>query len=92
MVQSDTSDNPLNYLLSDSEDEEIRLAVIRFTDSGNKCQSAKVIVRGVLLYGIVDSGANITIMGVLHLNKWLLLLSYENETSSHLTRHQRIVI
>lgn len=93
MIQSDTKDNPLEYLLSDSEDEEFCVGVICVTDSGSKCQSAKVIVRGVSLYGIVDgSRADITIMGALHLNKWLLLLNYKNETSSHLTRHQRIII
>ena len=63
MVQSDTSDNPLKYLLSDSEDEEFRVRVIHVTNSVSKCQSTKVIVGGVPLYGIVDSGADITIMG-----------------------------
>ena len=63
MIQSDTRDDPLQYLFSDSEDEEPRVAVIRVKDSGSKCQSAKIIVGGVPLYGIVDSGADITIMG-----------------------------
>ena len=48
MVQSDTRDDPLQYLFSDSEDEESRVAVIRVKDSGSKCQSAKVIVEEYL--------------------------------------------
>ena len=63
MVQSDTSDNPFKYLLSDSQDEEFRVGVTHVTDSFSKCQSAKVIVGGVPLYGIVVSGTDITIMG-----------------------------
>ena len=63
IIQSDTRDDLLQYLFSYSEHEEPRVAVIRVEDSGSKCQSAKVIVGGVPLYGIVDSGADITIMG-----------------------------
>ena len=63
MVQSDAKDDPLNYLLSDSDDEEPRVGVIRIPDGGSKCQYAKVVIGGVPLYGIVDSGADITIMG-----------------------------
>ena len=61
MVQSDTKDDLLKYLLSDSEDKESCVGVVCVTDSGSKCQSAKVIVGGVPLYSIVDSGADITI-------------------------------
>ena len=63
MVQSDAKDDPLKYLLSDSEDEESHIAVVCVMDGGSQCQRAKVIVGGVPLYGIVDSGADITIMG-----------------------------
>ena len=55
--------NPLKYLLSDSDDEKPHVGVIRIPDGGSKCQYAKVVVGGVPLYGIVDSGADITIMG-----------------------------
>ena len=72
MVQSDMNDNLLKYLLSDSEVEKFHVGVICVTNSGSKCRSAKVTVGGVPLYGILDSGTDITIMGGLHLNKWLL--------------------
>ena len=35
-------------------DEESHVGVIHVTDSGSKCQSAKIIVAGVPLYAIVD--------------------------------------
>ena len=63
MVQSNTKDDPFKYLLPDSDDKEPRVGVIRVTNGGSKCQYAKVVVGGVPLYGIVNSGADITIMG-----------------------------
>ena len=75
MKQSDTKDDLLNYLLSDSEDDESHVGVVHVTDGGSKCQSAKVLIGGVPLYGIVDGGADITVMGSTALNKWLLLLT-----------------
>ena len=63
MVQGDEKDDPLKYLLSDSDDKEHCVGVIRIPDNGSKHQYAKVVVDGVPLYGIVDSGADITIMG-----------------------------
>ena len=62
MIQSDTRDDPLEYLFSNSEEEESRVGVIRVTDNGSKFQSAMVVVGGVPLYGIVDSGVDIMIM------------------------------
>ena len=62
MVQSDAKDDPLKYLLSDSDDEEPRVGVICIPNSGSKCQYAKVVVGGVTLYGIVDNGADFTII------------------------------
>ena len=56
MAQSDATDDPLKYLLSDSDDEELHLGVIYIHDGGSKCQYAKVVVGEVHLYGIVDSG------------------------------------
>ena len=63
MVQSDAKDDPLKYLISDLDDEEPCVGVILIPDAGSKYQYAKVVVGGVPLYGIVDSGADITIMG-----------------------------
>ena len=53
MIQSNTKDDPLKYLLPDSDDKEPLVGVIRVTDGGSKCQYAKVVVGGVSLYSIV---------------------------------------
>ena len=53
--------DPLDLLLSDSEDETIRL--IRLTDKGSVPQGAKVLLQRVPAVGIIDSGADITIVG-----------------------------
>ena len=45
----------------DSEGEEVR--VVRLTDQGSKPQCVKLQVQRVPAYGIIDSGADITIMG-----------------------------
>ena len=62
MAQSDAKDIPLKYLLSNLDDEEPHKGVVCIQDGGSNCQYAKVVVGGVHLYGIVDSGADITIM------------------------------
>ena len=61
-AQSETRDDPLQYLLSGSDDEDPTVGVIHVTDEGSKCQCVKVVVGGASLLGIVDSGADITIM------------------------------
>ena len=53
--------NPLNMLLSDPEDDTVRQ--IRITDQGSEAQSAKVEIHGVPAHGIIDTAADITIMG-----------------------------
>ena len=58
-----TPDTPLTSLLeSDSSDEETvrRLPV---DDQGSQARCARVSIQGVPIYGIVDSGADITIIG-----------------------------
>ena len=63
MVQSGSKEDPVSYLLSDSDDdEEPRVGLVKITDGGSKCQRTKVTVGGVPLLGIVDSGADVTIM------------------------------
>ena len=55
--------NPLTYLfLSDSEDDH-HVRLIQINDHGSRPQCAKVSVQGVPMYGIVDSGAGIMILG-----------------------------
>ena len=72
MVQSSPSqqrtvpqDDPLQYLLSDSDDSSDSPDVrqVRVFDTGSRPQSVRVLVGGVPIDGIVDSGADITIVG-----------------------------
>ena len=48
---------------SESEEEIDTVKIVHVVDEGSRSQKAKVIVGGVPLWGIVDSGADITIMG-----------------------------
>ena len=54
--------SPLSLLFSDSEEED-GVKQIRVTDSGSCSQLAKVDVHGVPADGIIDTAADITIMG-----------------------------
>jgi len=54
--------NPLEWLLSDSEGEG-EVSLVRVEDKGSKSQLALVEIAGVPANGIVDTGADITIMG-----------------------------
>jgi len=57
-----TSENALDYLFpSDSEEGDVCL--IRVHDKGSKQRRAIVEVQGVETCGVVDTGADITIMG-----------------------------
>ena len=59
-----TTTDPLNYLLSDTEDEDNVLRA-NLRDQGSNPKGVKVNIQGVLAIGLVDSGADITIMGAL---------------------------
>lgn len=89
MVRSDVDDDPLKYLLSDTDNEESCVGVLRVMDGCSKCQGYKVVVGGVPLDGIVDSGTDITIMGSTAFKQvaavWPLLLNYESETPRTMT-------
>ena len=61
-VPPSVEDDPLRYLLSDSE-EEAGVNQVRVTDKGSAHQQAMVLVAGVPLFGVVDTGADVTIMG-----------------------------
>ena len=64
MVQSSpTKADPMQYLLSDdSDDDNMEVRLVRVHDRGSKSQCVRV-VQGVPMCGIVDSAADITIMG-----------------------------
>ena len=58
------SGDPLDYLYSSSDDEEARdVRQIRVSDKDSRPQCAHVQIQGVPAFGIIDSGADITIMG-----------------------------
>ena len=65
MVQSTEEDNPLDYLLLDSSDSEDEPEVrqIQLVDQGSHPQCARLVVGGVPMEGVVDSGSDITILG-----------------------------
>ena len=56
-------DDPLRYLLSDSEEDSGDVRQVRIQDHGSKPRRAKVVVGGVPMLGIVDTAADITIIG-----------------------------
>lgn len=53
--------NPLDFLESSSEDEVVRQ--VRVHDKGSASHCVKVQLQGVPVYGIIDSGADISIIG-----------------------------
>ena len=55
--------NPREFLYSDSSDEESSLKQVRVDNKGSHAQCVKILVGEVPMYGIVDTGADITIMG-----------------------------
>ena len=61
MIQSDDVENPLHYLLSDTDNEE-EVRQVRINDEGSRPQFVRVGVQGVPMNGVVDTGADITII------------------------------
>ena len=54
--------DPMQFLESDREDDST-MSTVRVKDKGSKLQTAVVDVQGVQTEGIIDTGADITIMG-----------------------------
>ena len=63
VVQADTDsvEELLQFLQSDS-DESTEVRVVRVQDQGSRSQKARVVVGGVPVEGIVDAGADVTVM------------------------------
>lgn len=60
----------LDYLLSSSEDEEIGdVKKVELKDEGSDPKCVTVLLQGVPATGLIDSGADITIMGVNYLKR-----------------------
>ncbi len=62
-ANSDSTSNPLDFLFSSSEDETADILQVRVADRGSHPYCATVSIQGVPAYGIIDSGADITIIG-----------------------------
>lgn len=62
-LPSEALEDPVDYLYSTESDEEQDIRLVRVDDKGSSPQCARVLVQGVPADGIVDSGAEITIMG-----------------------------
>jgi len=54
-------EDPCSYLHSDSEDNQVKL--VQVPDQGSRNHRARVLVQGVPAQGLIDTGADITIMG-----------------------------
>ena len=56
------TDDPLQYLYS-SDSDDPGVIQVRVRDKGSNAHCVKVSVQGVPIYGVVDSGTDITIIG-----------------------------
>ena len=67
-TQTDPNDpidptDPLQYMYSSDSDEAGEVQTVRVEDKGSRPQKALVDVQEVPAEGVIDSGADITIMG-----------------------------
>ena len=62
-AETPQQEHPHTFLLSDSEEEDKTVSLVRVHGEGSKSQTALVEIDRVPAYGIVDTGADITIMG-----------------------------
>ena len=53
----------VDLLFSSSSDEDADVSTVRVNDQGSQPRCAPVQIQGVPMYGIIDSGADITIIG-----------------------------
>ena len=61
--QKRPTEDPESLLLSSSEEDHPGVKMVRVTDHGSVTQCVKVLIQGVPAYGLIDSGADITIIG-----------------------------
>jgi len=62
-TETPQQEDPCTFLLSDSVEDD-KISLVRVQDEGSKSQTALVEIAGVPAHGIVDAGADITIMGL----------------------------
>ena len=58
-----TEKDPLTFLYSDSDDDTGNIRQVTVSYKGSQVKCTKVSIKGVLAYGILDTGADITIIG-----------------------------
>ena len=58
-----SKENPYDFFQSDSDDESSDIKIVRIQDKGSVPREVLVDVQGMLATGVIDSGADITIMG-----------------------------
>ena len=56
--------NPMEFLYSSDSEDDSEVRVVRVTDGGSVSQCVRLQIQGVPVFGIIDSGADITIMVV----------------------------
>ena len=61
-ISQEILDDPLRYLMSDSDDSS-DVRQVRIQDQGSKPQKVRVTVGGVPMLGVIDTAADISIMG-----------------------------
>ena len=67
-------------LESDLSDDREQVLHLRVGDKGSLPHCVKMEVQGVHMYGIMDSGADITIIGARRSRRWLLRLNTRDVT------------
>lgn len=55
--------DPMEFLYSSDSEDDSEVRVVRVTDGGSVSQCVRIQIQGVPVFGIIDSGADITIMG-----------------------------
>ena len=60
--RNETGEIPLEFLLSDSEEDDA-VRQVRISDKGSESQCVRVLIQGVPSVGLVDTAADITIIG-----------------------------
>ena len=61
-MSTDLEKEVMSYLEFSSDSDNPRVNIVRVKDTGSKARCARVQIEGVSMFGIVDSGADITIM------------------------------
>ena len=78
-IPPQSTGDPLQFLWPDSEEEAVvRVTQIRVPDKGSRPQTAHVVIEGVPVEGVVDTGADITIVGA---EAFKRIYSHSSETT-----------